>query len=121
MCIREVKFSYIFIAVFSVIVLAACADRKNLSPLPSISSDAKARMSSPVNCSTASRDIKMLEEEKAGVGKQIISGVRSVLPFAAAAGILMGDYRDRVQVATGKYNDDLAEKIDRIKTTCGVE
>ena len=32
----------------------------------------------------------------------------------------MGDYRDRVKVATGTYNDDLEAKIQQIKATCGV-
>jgi hypothetical protein len=55
------------------------------------------------------------------VAKQILSGVRSVFPIAAAAaGILMGDYRDRVTVATGKYNRDLAAKIAHIKSECGL-
>jgi hypothetical protein len=61
-----------------------------------------------------------VEEEKASVGRQALAGVRSLVPFSAAAGILMGDYQDRVKVATGTYNDDLEAKIQQIKATCGV-
>ncbi len=105
---------------FSVLSLGACSDRKNLSPFPTISPETKAEIASPVNCSTAQSDIKVLEEEKASVGKQVLSGVRSILPIAAVAGILMGDYRSRVQVATGTYNADIEDKIAKIKSTCGL-
>ena len=99
--------------------LSGCADRANLSPRPTISEDAKESLAAPINCSTASRDIKVLEDEKASVGKQILSGVRAVVPFSAAAGILMGDYRDRAEVATGQYNADIEAKIAEIKRRCG--
>lgn len=101
--------------------VTACSDRKNLSPFPTISKEAKADLNAPVNCETAPADIKVLEEEKASVGKQILSGVRSVMPIAAVAGILMGDYRDRVQVATGTYNSHIEAKINQIKTVCGLK
>lgn len=112
--------SMLVVAFLVILLSTGCAERKNLSPLPSISPEAKASMDKPVNCSTAYRDIKVLEDEKVSVGKQILAGVRSVVPFSAAAGILLGDYRDRVSVATGRYNDDLADKIDEIKTRCKI-
>ena len=101
--------------------LTACSDRKNLSPFPSISKEADQELKQPVNCNTAKADIAVLEEEHASVAKRIFSGVRSVFPIAAAAGILLGDYKDRVEVATGKYNDDLEDKINQIKTACGIQ
>jgi len=100
--------------------LSGCANRTNLSPHPTISPEAKESLEAPINCSTAYRDIEVLEDEKASVGKQIISGVRAVVPFSAAAGILMGDYRDRAEVATGKYNEDIEAKIAEIKRQCGI-
>lgn len=98
--------------------LCSCMQRKNLSPMPSISEQAKRDMARPVDCRNAQRDIVILESEKASVGKQMLSGVRSVMPIAAAVGILLGDYRDRVKVATGKYDRDLDAKIQDIRTTC---
>lgn len=99
----------------------ACADRKNLSPLPSVSDDARAALDAPINCNTARADIQVLEDEKASVAKQILSGVRSVVPIAAASGILLGDYKDRVSVATGQYNADLEAKSALIKQKCGIK
>jgi|694.fasta_scaffold02391_6 hypothetical protein len=102
------------------LVLTACMQRQNISPRPSISDDAKAKMNKPVNCATAQQDIAALEDEKASVAKQVVSGVRSVVPFSAAAGLVMGDYQDRVEVSSGQYNADLQAKIDQIKMTCGI-
>lgn len=104
-----------------ILFAVGCAERKNISPLPTISDKAKTDLDKPVNCATAWQDIRVLEEERASVGKQILAGVRSVFPIAAAAGILSGDYRDRVSVATGRYNDDLMAKIDQIKSRCKLQ
>jgi hypothetical protein len=73
-----------------------------------------------VNCSTARQDIATLEQEKASVAKQIVSGARSVIPFSAAAGIVLGDQQDRMEVATGEYNDKIDAKIAEIRRKCGV-
>ncbi|MFN8390131.1 MAG: hypothetical protein U0136_07580 [Bdellovibrionota bacterium] len=104
-----------------VLLTTGCSDRKNLSPLPSVSTEAKAALNAPVNCSTARQDLKVLEDEEASVAKQILAGVRSVMPIAAAAGLLMGDYRDRASVATGQYNADLEAKQNQIKQQCGIK
>ena len=104
----------------AVLALSACSGRKNNSPLPTVSDKTKAKLAAPVNCDTAQSDIKILEDEKASVGKQVLSGVRSILPIAAVAGLLLGDYSDRVEVATGQYNDDIEAKIAHIKTRCGL-
>lgn len=98
----------------------ACSQRKDISPRPSISEDAIISLDKEINCSTARADIEILENEKASVGKQILSGVRSVIPFSAVAAIIMGDYRERAQVATGQYNDDIESKILEIKSSCGI-
>lgn len=102
------------------LVFSACGQRTNHSPMPSIPDEAKASMNKPVNCPTARADINALEDEKASVAKQAIAGIRSVIPFAAASGLLLGDYQDRVDVATGEYNADLQAKIDQIRGECGI-
>lgn len=96
-----------------------CA-RKNHSPMPTIDDKAKQDLAAPVNCSTARQDIATLEQEKASVAKQIVSGARSVIPFSAAAGIVLGDQQDRMEVATGEYNDKIDAKIAEIRRKCGV-
>ncbi len=111
----------IFVGVLLISLLASgCADRKNLSPFPTISDNAKADLSAPVDCQTAQKNISVLESEKASVGRQVLSGVRSIMPISAVAGILMGDYSDRVEVASGEYNNDIEAKIAIIKSSCGL-
>jgi len=107
-------------ASLSLLALAACARRENLSPMPSISEEERTTLESRVDCRTAQHDISVLESEKASVGRQALAGVRSVVPFAAAAGILMGDYQDRTRVATGQYNRDIEAKIAEIRRRCGI-
>ena len=63
-------------------------------------------------------DIASLEDARASVAKQVISGVRAVNPFSAAAGVVLGDEQDRLQVASGKYNDKIDAKIAQIKRKC---
>ena len=102
------------------ILLSACMHRENHSPRPTITEAEQASLDKRVNCATARQDIATLEDEKASVGRRALAGVRSVIPFSAAAGILLGDYRDRVEVATGSYNEALENKILEIRTTCGI-
>ena len=86
----------------------------------SISPEAKEQIAKPVNCDTARQDIAALDAEKASVAKQVSSGVRSVAPPAAIAGILRGDTKDRARVATGAYNRELEAKVNEIKRECGL-
>ena len=102
------------------LLLSACSSYSNKSPYPSQDPEAVEVMETGVDCSTAESDLELLKEEKKSVGKKVLAGVRSVLPIAVVAGLLMGDYTDRVQVATGKYNRDLENKIAEIKKACGI-
>ena len=45
----------------TLLVVSGCSGRKNYSPLPTIDEEVKAEISAPVNCSTADRDIAILE------------------------------------------------------------
>jgi len=99
------------LALCLVIAIAGC---KTISP------EAKYQLGKEVDCSTAEYDIRILEGEKASVAKQALSGVRMVLPASAVMGILSRDYRNRVKVATGQYNKDIDEKIQEIKSSCGI-
>ncbi len=92
-----------------------------VSGCSTIKPEVKANLDAPVNCQTARSDVALLEEEKASVGKQVLSGVRMIMPIAAVAGLLTGDYRNRVQVTTGQYNADIEAKIAKIKSRCGLK
>lgn len=101
------------------VMTTGCA-RKNLSPMPTIDDKAKEDLAAPVNCATARQDIATLQDEKASVAKQVVSGARSVIPFSAAAGLVLGDQRDRMEVASGVYNDKIDAKIAEIRSKCGI-
>ena len=96
---------------------AGCA-RTNNSPMPTIDPALKEQLNSPINCETAKVDIATLEEERASVAKQVISGARAIIPFSAAVGVVTGDEQDRLDVASGDYNDRIDAKIAAIKRRC---
>lgn len=98
-------------------VLVGCS-RENLSPRPTIDTTVQQELDASINCATARQDIATLEEEKASVAKQIVSGARSVIPFSAAAGIVLGDEQDRLEVASGEYNEKIDAKMAQIKRKC---
>ena len=87
----------------------------------SISEEAKEDIAAPVHCTTAERDIAVLESERASNKKRIADGVGSVVPQLAVLGILTMDYKNRVAVSTGKYNKDIEAKIAEIKEQCNLQ
>jgi hypothetical protein len=84
------------------------------------SKEAKQELAQPVNCPTAEGDIRVLEGEKAHVAKQVASGVTAIAPAGLALGIVTGTEGDKLQVASGDYNDQIDKKIAEIKSTCGL-
>jgi hypothetical protein len=80
----------------------------------------EAAIKNGVKCATARQDIKTLQSEKAGVGRQIMAGVSSVFPMSAVIGLLKGNYAENVQVSAGQYNRDIDHKIAQIRQVCGV-
>ncbi len=73
-----------------------------------------------VNCSSASNDLKILEDEKVGLVGQIASGVTMVAPVGLVVGILTGTIDTKFRVTIGEYNDMLDARIAKIKSTCGL-
>jgi len=69
-----------------------------------ISRQAKDDLASPVDCSTAQSDIRILEQERASVVKQIENGVTAVAPIGAVIGILTMTEKDKLEVGTHYYN-----------------
>ncbi len=86
----------------------------------SIPEATKEELAKPIDCDTAEGDIARLEAERANVGKQISSGVRSVAPPAVIAGIVRGDTKDRARVASGAYNQEIERKIFQIRQQCAI-
>ena len=85
-----------------------------------VSKEAKQDMAQPVNCATAPADLRALEAEKAHVGKQIASGVTAIVPVSLVVNVATGTEKEHFEVATGKYDDMIDEKMAEIKTTCGL-
>jgi hypothetical protein len=84
------------------------------------SKEAKQELAQPVNCATAEGDIRVLNSEKAHVGKQVASGVTAIAPAGLVLGIVTGTEGDKLEVASGDYNDQIDKKIAEIKSTCGL-
>jgi hypothetical protein len=80
----------------------------------------KAIEAQPIDCSTAQGDLRMLQQEKAHVVQEIAMGVTAIYPAGLVVGVLTGTEKTKAQVATGKYNHMIDEKIAAIKSTCGL-
>ncbi len=104
-------------AIMATSFIVGCA-RPNNSPMPTIDPAIQKQLDSPINCETAQVDIATLEREKASVAKQVVSGARAIIPFSAAVGVVTGDEQDRLEVASGNYNDRIDAKIAAIKGRC---
>ena len=100
-----------------VCVLGALVLMAGCSP---VSKEAKQEMAQPVNCATAPADLRALEAEKAHVGKQIAAGITAIVPVSLVVNVVTGTEKEHFQVATGKYDDMIDEKMAEIKTTCGL-
>jgi hypothetical protein len=78
-------------------------------------------MKQPINCATAEGDIRMLQHEKAHVAQQVVEGVTAIVPASLVLGIVTGTEKEKIRVATGKYNKMIDKRIAEIKEKCGVQ
>ncbi len=90
------------------------------TPLEPISDEAKRELRQPVNCRTAEGDIRVLNSEKAHVIEQIARGYSAVTPIGLISGVVLGTEGDKLEVATGDYNNQIDAKIAEIKEVCGL-
>jgi len=74
----------------------------------------------PVNCATAPGDLRVLQNEKVNLAKEVGAGVTAVFPIGLVAGLVTHTEGEKFQVATGDYNKALDTKIAEIKTTCNI-
>jgi hypothetical protein len=81
----------------------------------------EAIQNNPVNCETAENDLKVLTDEKASVGEQIVAGATSVIPVSLVLGILTLTEDDKIEIAVGHYNKLIDARIAKIKKDCGLE
>ncbi len=103
-----IKISILTVVAASIVLVAGCTDTKQI----------KRDVAKQINCATAEGDLRVLQSEKAHVGKQVLSGVTAITPAGAVLGIVTGTEKGKLQVATGHYNRLLDDKIAEIKTVC---
>ena len=94
----------------SLLVLSACS---------TIEDSTKDQLAKPVSCETADEDIATLTAAIPSNLQRTRAAIRSVVPVAAATGIVTRDYRDRARVAVGLHERDLNTKIADIYEECG--
>ncbi|MDD5044850.1 MAG: hypothetical protein PHU91_01820 [Candidatus Omnitrophica bacterium] len=103
------------VLVCSTIFIAGCAYNPPIPP------EAEEELAKPIDCLTATEDIRILESEKISSTEQAKAGVKMIVPAAAARSILHRDYLDRAEVTSGQYNRDIDNKIQKIKDACGLK
>lgn len=74
----------------------------------------------PINCSTASGDLRLLKQEKVDVAERIAEGATAVYPASLVIGLVAGTEDTKYQVAIGDYNKQIDARIAEIKQKCGV-
>ncbi len=74
----------------------------------------------PVDCSTAEADLVALQDEKVSAAERASAGARSIIPISLVGGVLTGTAGTKARVASGKYNEMIDARIEKIERTCGV-
>ena len=80
--------------------------------------DAAAAQAMPVNCATATGDLRVLNNEKASTAAKIGNGISMIAPIGLVAGLVTGTEKTKYEVTTGEYNKALDTKIAQIKAAC---
>jgi hypothetical protein len=80
--------------------------------------DLAASQAMPVNCATATGDLRVLNSEKASTASKIGNGISMIVPIGLVAGLVTGTEKTKWEVTTGEYNKALDTKIAQIKAAC---
>jgi hypothetical protein len=97
--------------IFAAMTLAGCAFQEKR---------VEQSMEQPINCALAEGDIRVLESERAHVGRQVVAGVTAIVPAGIVVGLVTRTEGTKLRVATGEYNKKIDERVADIKRTCGV-
>jgi hypothetical protein len=97
-------------AVGLVALVGGCAEHEK--------KDLAAAQAMPVNCATATGDLRVLNSEKASTASKIGNGISMVAPIGLVAGLVTGTEKTKYEVTTGEYNKALDTKIAQIKAAC---
>ena len=102
------------LAALVIVVAAGCQSQPNVQQV-------EKQVAAPVNCATAEGDLRSLQSEKVSTAKAIADGVTAITPIGLVAGAATGQEKNKLQIASGKYNEMIDQKIVQIKTTCGIQ
>jgi hypothetical protein len=72
-------------------------------------------------CNTVASNIAKLKKEKKENNHRGLAGIRSVMPVAAVANIVRGQYKTNAQIATGAWGEAIDKKLaslEKIQKTC---
>jgi hypothetical protein len=95
------------------LALAGCTARQDVQKV-------QAEVSAPINCATAEGDIRVLQSEKASVGQEIARGVTAIVPASAVVGVVSGQEKAKLEIASGDYNRMIDERIGEIRAQCNL-
>lgn len=101
-------------------LIVACAALAAAGCTSPITKQDQQSMAAPINCATAPGDLRMLQSEKANVGKEIANGVSAIFPIGLVINAADKQEKARFEIGTGEYNKRLDNKIAEIKATCGI-
>ena len=94
------------------VVLGACASKE--------AEEVKQAETMPVNCATAEGDLRMLRSEKANVAERIAEGATAITPVGFIIGVATQTEGEKIEMAAGRYNQILDQKITELQQQCGV-
>ena len=101
------------IVIAMAVALSACTtSKKEKATMSELKAD------NPVQCSTASGDLRALNAEKAHVGSEIGAGVGAIVPISLVVNLVEGTEGTEFKVASGDYNDMIDKRIAEIKAEC---
>lgn len=92
------------------VVLSGCAVQEK--------KDLAAAQAMPVNCATATGDLRVLNSEKASTAAMVGNGVSMIAPIGLVEGLVTGTEKTKYEVTTDEYNKALDAKIAQIKQAC---
>jgi hypothetical protein len=104
----------------SLVILAALISGCS-AQAPAPEKQVQANLAKPIDCSTATADIKTLTSEKARTSQEIENGASSIIPIGAVAHMFGGSEKESFAIGTGEYNKKLDAKISEIKTQCNIQ
>jgi hypothetical protein len=93
--------------------LSACTASKDVQQV-------EAQEKAPIDCATAEGDVRVLQSEKASVGDEIARGVTAIVPAGAVVGLVGGQEKAKLQIASGDYNRMIDQRIAAIRARCGL-